>query len=363
MIQQTKRLFAAAMCIAVSLCAACSSDPDASGSPNPASSENQNDDSGNQTPVQDQTPLPDPDSHTDPVYGAGPAYVPDSAGSIGRSAHQDGSAARMALYGDPQYFWGDAGNGDEPLVKITNAVSEYAVDVDVTFSPNFVDLTYGSGSIGWSPVRGHRFNDLVGSDHVEIAITNGDGDTVFLGKLDLISPADEAPSGYASLGPFGGDGEIVIGDPAMIRSFGSSLDDNLNYYDYELLTDSPPTDSTFSRNPDYPNWRYYASYRLTLDPEAFGPSGYGEVRMTSVHASPAKTPRETITVTEQPLPNPGSPDDPFRYEYPTTPPDTTTTDTTGSQPPDTTGTQPPDTTVTEPPDSTTPPDTTIIGPD
>jgi hypothetical protein len=31
------------------------------------------------------------------------------------------------------------------------------------FDPAFNDNTYGSGSIGWSPVRGHWFEDLVGN--------------------------------------------------------------------------------------------------------------------------------------------------------------------------------------------------------
>lgn len=249
---------------------------------------------------------------------------------IGSNPVDDGSGDRLKQYGQAQYFWGELGNGSfEPIVRITHAVSADAVDIEITFNPHFVDNTYGTGSsIGWPHKRGHTFNDLVGSDHVELSVVNGDGDTVFYGKLDLISPSEQAVSGYACLGPLGGDGEIKIGDPSTIISFGGSLDDNLNYYGYSDMTvNSPQTDSTYSVNPDYPYWQYYVQYRLTLDIDIFGNSGYGEVRMTSVHASPAKEDKETIIVEDGPPPE-REVDNPFRFLPPTNitipdPPDTT----------------------------------------
>ena len=277
-----------------------------------------------------------------PDYGVSPDYIPTGNSDVGTSALADGSAARMALYGVPQYFWGDLGNGNNaPLVKITHAVSEKVVDMDVTFNPAFVDNTYGTGSVGWSSKRGHTFRDLYSSDHVQIAVTNGAGDTVWCGRLDLLSATTKVPSGYACLGPFGGDGAIYIGKASDVLSFGSSLDDNINYYGYELFENSPATDSTFKKNPEYPYWQYYVSFRLTLDKSVFGPSGYGEVHMTSVHASPSKNGISTIEVTDQPGPVPGSPEDPFRFFVPSTPktPDTDIPDTT---------TVPVDTTVVPP---------------
>ena len=76
------------------------------------------------------------------------------------------------------------------------------------------------------------------------------------------------------------------------------MNDNLNHFRYELFENSPETDSLYTPNPEYPNWEYYAIYRISFNPVLFGPSGYGDVQMTSVHASPAKTPQETVTVTE-----------------------------------------------------------------
>jgi hypothetical protein len=150
---------------------------------------------------------------------------------------------------------------------------------------------------------------------VEVDLRNGGGTTVFKGKLDLISSAADAPSGYASLGPLGGDGTIETGSADDILSYGSSMDDNLNYYGYDMLENSPATDSVYTVNPDYPNWEYYAIYRLSLKPEAFGSSGYGSANMTYVHASPAKTGSDTYEVFEIPEPPPGSETDVFRYRH------------------------------------------------
>ena len=310
----------------------------------------------------------------DPTMGVGPTFIPTGESKTGTSGLEDGSAARLLLYGDPQYFWGDPGNGTNiPLVEINHAVSSQVVDMQITFNPGFVDNSYGTGSsVGWPEKRGHTFRDLYVSDHVEIKVLNGAGEVVFYGRLDLLSPDSTAPSGYASLGPWGGDGVLYEGDPKAILSFGTTLDDNMNYYGYHLYENSPATDSNYTTNPQYPNWQFYVSYHLTLDAAAFGPSGYGKCEMTSVHASPAKTPNQTINVTEGPAPTPGSSGDPFRFYNPpkVAPPDTSTVPPdTGSVPPDTgnvppdTGNVPPDTGSVPPDTGTVPPDTGNVPPD
>lgn len=248
--------------------------------------------------------------------GVGPEVIPDGSKKVGTSDLEDGSAARRTLYGIPQYFWGNMGKGQEiPLVKITHAVNSKIVDIEVIFNPAFVDNTYGTGSIGWKPNRGHTFKDLYASDHVELAVTNNNGETVWKGKLDFLSVTSSLPSGYASLGPFGGDGQISIGDGSSVLSFGSSLDDNINYYGYQLFQNSPQTDSTFKVNSQYPKWQFFVVYRVSFDASVFGSSGYGKVEMTSVHASPSKG-NDTVPVKEKPGPVPGSPEDPFKYYNP-----------------------------------------------
>jgi len=235
-------------------------------------------------------------------------------GNTGTGAIEDGSADRIKQYGTAQFFWGTLKNGnEEPIVKIINAVSPDVVDIEVIFNPHFVDNTYGDGSIGWPHRRGHTFRDLYVSDHVELTVTNGDGDSVFHGRIDLLSATDKVQSGYACLGPFGGEGVIYKGNSSSVVSFGSSLDENINTYGYKLFENSPSTDSTFKVNGSFPYWQYYCIYRLTLDRNAFGESGYGQVRMTSVHASPSKDGVETVKVTQKDGPESGSIYDPFRF--------------------------------------------------
>jgi hypothetical protein len=234
----------------------------------------------------------------------------------------DGSVDRIQKWGVPQYFWGPIGGVDQPIVRITHAVSADVIDIEVVFSPWFVDNTYGTGAIGWGEKRGHTFRDLYVSDHVALSILNGAGETVFDGKLDLLSQSSTAKTGFACLGPFGGDGVLTTGKASDIVSFGSSLDDNLNYYGYNLQENSPETDSTYKQNQAYPYWQYYVLYRLSIKASAFGVSGYGKATMTSVHASPAKDPQETIAVIERNPPVKDSPLDVFRFLVikPITPP-------------------------------------------
>lgn len=235
--------------------------------------------------------------------------------SVGKSYIEDGSVDRLTRYGEAQYFWGTLGDVEQPLVKIVHAVSNDVVDIEVIFSPYFVDNTYGENAIGWGN-RGHTFADLYESDHVALSIYNADGDVVFEGKLDLISQTTKTKSGYACLGPFGGEGKLSKGNPSDIVSFGNSLDDNLNYFGYNLQTNSPSTDSTYKVNPQYPYWQYYVVYRLSIKASAFGESGYGKALMSSVHASPSKDKKNTITVVEKDPPVPNTPLDVFRYILP-----------------------------------------------
>lgn len=248
---------------------------------------------------------------------------PDS--TTGSTAPQeDGMLDRLAAYGTEQYFYGDFGNGTEPMVQVLSAVGSTAVDVMLTFNPGFTDNTYGENAIGWGR---HTFQQVYGSDHIELMMLNGVGDTVLHVRIDLLSACPDAPSGWCSLG-FEGDGEWIVGDPSMILSFGTSMDDNLNYYGCDTFTTtSPPTDSMYTPSAECPNWEYYASYRISVDPAIFGPSGYGGVYMTSVHASPSKTDIETVPVTEGPPVDPYSPDNPWRFFDPYMNPQPTVPDT------------------------------------
>lgn len=182
------------------------------------------------------------------------------------------------------------------------------VHIRLTFDPAFVDNTYGASSIGW-PARGgkvgkdgtirqpHTFEQLLKSDHAEIILTNGDGEIAVHFKLDYITADPSAPSGYASLGVTGGEGEMIVGDPSAVIDATSSIDRNLNERGYGSYTvDSPATDASYTPNPDAPEWDYRVVYEAWIDVAAFGGSGFGDATIEFVHASPAKGSTDTIDV-------------------------------------------------------------------
>lgn len=193
-------------------------------------------------------------------------------------------------------------NGDPVPAATLEQVLECVDGQDVvhlrlTFNPDFVDNTYGTGSIGWPAKRGHWFKDLVKSDHAELLIQDGNGDVVLQFKLDYISEDSSEPSGYGTLGVSGGDGSVSIGDAAWVLDTSTSLDRNLNERGYgSYTTDSPATDENFSPNPDTPEWDYRMVYEAWIDVAALGDNGFGGAFIEYVHASPSKGSSDTIEV-------------------------------------------------------------------
>lgn len=167
--------------------------------------------------------------------------------------------------------------------------------IKTTFAKTFVDNTYGTGSIGWS--GGHTFNDLVGSDHVQLALYDANGTKKMEFKLDYMSASASAPSGYKSLGVTGGDGGMIVGSSSDVLGAKTSLDVNFNEEGYVLTTNSPATNSSYSINSTYPNWIYDVWYEVTVKASAFGSVGFGTPIITDVHASPSKTGNNTEAVT------------------------------------------------------------------
>lgn len=193
------------------------------------------------------------------------------------------------------------GNDTAPLVKVKHSLTQTAdgevITALVVFSRDFTDNTYGANAIGWNGPNGHTFDMLSGSDHAELSLLDGAGNTVIQAKIDLISklgPSDD----FASLGVDGGDGALLKGNRSDIVSTGTSMDDNFIRYGYKLLKDSPKTDSNYTPNPDYPYWNFYNVYRITVKRSAFGSAGFGKAMLSHVHASPSKFPQETIQLKE-----------------------------------------------------------------
>ncbi len=195
-------------------------------------------------------------------------------------------------------------NGEYEVTATTDWKIFYELDyindfvrIRAQLSSNFVDNSYGTNKIGWNH---HDFDDLVGSDHLILSLFDGLGTKSMEIKLDYLTANTEAASGYASLGVTGGDGDVILGDASDVLDVTTSLDVNLNEYGYDLLVDSPATDDEYTPNPLYPLWIFEVWYEADIKLSAFGNEGFGSVLITSVHASPAKTPSSTIVVTEGP---------------------------------------------------------------
>jgi hypothetical protein len=190
-----------------------------------------------------------------------------------------------------------------------------SIHLRLTFDPSFVDNTYGTGAIGW-PARGkkemmapvengkhHSFNDLLESDHAELKLTNAAGEVVSHFALDYVSEAAGSPSGYASLGVSGGEGEVIVGEASDVVAYSTSIDENLNERGYGSYTvDSPATDASYAVNADAPEWDYRVVYEVWVDIDVMGTTGFGDAFIEFVHASPSKADSNTIVVEPGPCP-------------------------------------------------------------
>jgi hypothetical protein len=207
----------------------------------------------------------------------------------------------------------------EQVIETINGVA--MVHLRITFDPSFVDNTYGvNASSGWikgtggggatgmmggkmpAGKSGHTFSDLVGSDHVELLLTDGAGATVMDFKIDYVSVDASTPCGYGSLGVSGGEGKVIQGDASAVLGVATSIDRNLDGCGYCYTEDSPATDDAYTPNADAPNWDYRVVYEVWLALDAFGSAGFGQAYIQNVHASPSKLDTNTVSVTASPCP-------------------------------------------------------------
>ncbi|MCC7541663.1 MAG: hypothetical protein IT379_35925 [Deltaproteobacteria bacterium] len=212
------------------------------------------------------------------------------------SAPDDGDApsTRVCWYRD------DAPPGEGPMAeafyRFETTLLGDAVRVALVFAEAFVDNTYGDrSSPGYRDGRRpHRFRDLVGSDHATLTLTDGDGERRVVLALDYLSASDDADSGYRSLGPWGGDGRVVSGDPRAVLTATSSMDDNLNLRGCRFFESSPS-------EAECPEWDPRVVYTTWVDVAIFGEAGFGEPALSSVHASPSRM-DDTLDVRPGPCP-------------------------------------------------------------
>jgi len=148
----------------------------------------------------------------------------------------------------------------------------------------------------------HTFDDLVGSDHVELVLVDSKGNTVLDFDVDYVSEKPDAPCGYGTLGVSGGEGKMLKGNASAIVAVATSIDRNLNGCGYCLITDSPATDDNFAIDPSAPNWDYRVIYEVWVDFSVFKGLGFGGAYMPTVHASPSMASTNTVEVEPSPCP-------------------------------------------------------------
>jgi hypothetical protein len=174
------------------------------------------------------------------------------------------------------------------------------VRVRLIFDPGFVDNSYGVNSIGW-PSRGgkgHTFEMLHKSDHAIIMMKAGGADVLGM-KIDYLNSDATALSGWATAGVMGGDGGMTLGEGSAVVDSMTSLDRNLNERGYSSYTvDSPATDESYTPNPAAPEWDYRVVYEAWVLASIFGGADLDAPRLDYVHASPSKTPNDTLIVEE-----------------------------------------------------------------
>jgi hypothetical protein len=213
-------------------------------------------------------------------------------GGIGGATPEDGV---ICFYDVENMDTEPAANIEYEFVELNGRPAIY---VQLIFAPWFADNTYGATAIGWP--GGHKFNDLVGSDHAEIVMSNAAGEVVLDFILDYIDDDDTAASGYRCMGVWDGEGKVNVGDPASILAANSSLSRNLNERGYgAYVEDSPATDENYTPNPAAPDWDYRIIYEVWVDANLFivnEADPFTETCVQSIHASPSKADDNTKDV-------------------------------------------------------------------
>ena len=182
-------------------------------------------------------------------------------------------------------------------------------DIKVTYLQSFGinDNTYGTGAIGWP--NGHKFRDLTGSDKLEFRFFSKDGSVAIDFYVDTITAASSVtvpgtgqvisyPSGYGTLGPFGGDGFMVAGNANNIVTFSTSISDNLNKAanlpnKAALIVNSPTSlvggDVVVDPVKAPGGWNYINSFTAVVKASTFtAGGGFASVAVPDQHNSPNK---------------------------------------------------------------------------
>lgn len=176
----------------------------------------------------------------------------------------------------------------------------------VILPKTLVDNSYGDNSIGWgseaASEKNHSFKDLKGSDGAEFELFNNLGETVLHVELDYITEKDGHVS---SLGVFGGEGEVHVGDGSLVTAWGTSLDYNFNTLGHELKNDSPEADDDYIVDDSiYTDWLFDVVYEIQIDGSVFGDNSFGSIETPLLHISPNKVGKNKVY--PEPVPEPAT---------------------------------------------------------
>ncbi len=190
--------------------------------------------------------------------------------------------------GETRCYFTAGGGFDEPIARVVHRFESTrlgdAIRVALVLDERFVDNTYGAQSsdgYGRRDDRVHTFRDLVGSDHAEYSLVDQTGATRIRVRIDYISPAEDAPSGWRSRGPFAEEGAILEGSREDVLLATTSLDDNLNVLGC-VFTESSPLATQCER------WDARVVYTAWFAANAFEPAGFGHPVLDHIHASPSR---------------------------------------------------------------------------
>lgn len=196
-----------------------------------------------------------------------------------------GPGERICYYAvDPEAALPSGAPIAEAIYRFETTAFGDAVRVALILSEEFVDNTYGARSspgYGRDDDRTHTFEDLVASDHARFSLSNAAGEIVLDLKVDYLSEAADAESGFRSRGVWGGEGQVRSGDPSAVLIAATSLDDNLNLRGC-VFTESSPSAG------ECPTWEPRVIYTVWVAKDAFGPSGFGGPELDHIHASPSR---------------------------------------------------------------------------
>ncbi|ODS35585.1 MAG: hypothetical protein A7316_10650 [Candidatus Altiarchaeales archaeon WOR_SM1_86-2] len=147
----------------------------------------------------------------------------------------------------------------------------------------------------------HKFDDLLGSDHLKCMIENGAGNKVLDFSIDLIAK-DTSTGEYGSGGHDCSvyndkcEGDLMFGDGSMILDSATSLEWNMQKSGFNEADKRSPyiDEAEYLATGEYVvtesyEWEFTMIYEFAINGSVLGEEGLGKIDIHDVHNSPYKT--------------------------------------------------------------------------